>query len=97
MSNPQCAAGNAPADRRLAPEQCQTTLERDFPRVLMAIQAMWGFPELNSYFYKLTMDERGKRHGFPEEVWDDIHLLWNLHQSFVPDPGPQFSRGLSCV
>lgn len=63
----------------------QTTLERDFQRVLIAIQAMWGYPELNAYFHKLTMCDRRGREGFPPDVWEDIHLLWSLHQTLVPD------------
>jgi hypothetical protein len=74
--------------RAPANDPYQTTLERDFQRVLIAIQSMWGYPELNTYFYKLTMDHRGERTGFPPDVWDDIHLLWSLHQTFVPDASP---------
>ncbi len=63
----------------------QTALEKDFPRVLDAIQAMWGYRELNAYFRKLTIDERGDRAGFPTEVWDDIYMLLYLHQQIVPE------------
>lgn len=66
-----------------------TTLERDYQRVLTAIQSMWGYPELNTYFYKLTMDDRGRRTGFPQDVWEDIHMLWSLHQTIVPDTSPR--------
>ncbi|CAN5469652.1 hypothetical protein BH11PSE11_BH11PSE11_04650 [soil metagenome] len=61
-----------------------TTLEKDYPRVIQAITAMWGFPELNLYFDKLTIDERGDREGFPPDVWDDIYTLQNLHHQLVP-------------
>jgi hypothetical protein len=77
------------AQRRApANDPYQTTLERDYQRVLIAIQSMWGYPELNVYFYKLTMDDRGQRAGFPQDVWDDIDLLWSLHQTIVPDTSP---------
>lgn len=62
-----------------------TRMEREFPHVLAAIQSMWGYPELNLYFSKLTLNERGKREGFPAEVWDDIHLLWQIHLTIIPD------------
>jgi hypothetical protein len=50
---------------------------------------MWGYPELNIYFCKLTMSDRDQRAGFPPDVWEDIHLLWTLHQSIAPDTTPQ--------
>ena len=62
------------------------SLETDYPRVLQAIQAMWGYKELNAYFRRLTIDERGDRDGFPPEVWEEIYLLLYLHQEIVPDP-----------
>lgn len=67
-------------------EQYQTALETQFPHILSAIQALWGFKELNTYFTKLTIDERGGRAGFPPEVWDDIHTLLRLHQELLPEP-----------
>jgi len=60
-------------------------MECGFPHILTAIQSMWGYPELNLYFSKLTLSGRDKRAGFPAEIWDDIHLLWQIHQTFVPD------------
>lgn len=64
----------------------QTALEKDFPRILVAVQAMWGYPELNIYFRKLTLDSRGDRGGFPKEVWEEIFALLYLHQVIVPEP-----------
>lgn len=80
------------ADKRPAPaakppslDLFQTNLEKNYPRVLEAIQSMWGYKELNQYFRKLTMDERGDRAGFPEDVWDDLYTLLRLHQEIVPE------------
>jgi hypothetical protein len=64
----------------------QTALEKDFPRILTAIQSLWGYPELNAYFRKLTLDNRGDREGFPKEVWEEIFALLHLHQMIVPEP-----------
>ncbi|OGB24174.1 MAG: hypothetical protein A3I66_11195 [Burkholderiales bacterium RIFCSPLOWO2_02_FULL_57_36] len=61
-------------------------MEKDFPRILAAIQSLWGYPELNSYFRKLTLDSRGDREGFPKEVWEEIFTLLYLHQIIVPEP-----------
>lgn len=67
-------------------EQCMCALETQFPHILSAIQALWGFRELNTYFTKLTLDERGNRAGFPPEVWDDLHVLLRIHQELMPEP-----------
>lgn len=67
-------------------EQYQTPLETQFPHILSAIQALWGFKELNAYFSKLMLDERGTRAGFPPDVWDDINTLLRLHQELMPEP-----------
>lgn len=63
-----------------------TALEAQFPYILATIQALWGFKELNTYFTKLTLDERVNRPGFPPEVWEEIHTLLCLHQEIVPEP-----------
>ena len=61
------------------------SLDKDYPRVYQAIQAMWGFKELNEYFRKRTLDERGNREGFPPEVWEEIYLLMRIHEIIVPE------------
>lgn len=60
-------------------------LESGFPRVMQAIEALWGFKELNEYFRKLMIDERGDRHGFPKEVWEEIDMLQHIHEELFPD------------
>lgn len=77
---------NSSAQESSPQEQCQSALEVQFPHILSAIQALWGFRELGTYFTKLTLDERGNRAGFPPEVWDEIHMLLRIHQELVPEP-----------
>jgi hypothetical protein len=67
------------------PKTDQTPLEKLFPQILSAIQAMWGYPELNLYFTKLTIDDRGDRAGFPAEVWEELYLLMALHLAAFPE------------
>ncbi|HCY64775.1 MAG TPA: hypothetical protein DHV59_18525 [Oxalobacteraceae bacterium] len=81
---PAMAEPASRGDGRPVPVQC--ALEVQFPHILSAIQALWGFKELNTYFTKLTIDERGGRAGFPPEVWDEIHTLLRLHQEILPEP-----------
>lgn len=61
-----------------------TILERHFPHVVTALQKLWGHPELEIYFQRLTMDDRGSRKGFPEEAWGEIYFLMALHQAAFP-------------
>ena len=68
-----------------APDSYISALETHFPNILDTIQTMWGYKELNLYFHKLTIDERGDREGFPPAVWDEIHTLASLHRQVVPE------------
>lgn len=77
-------AAAATAQSAALSEQCQTPLEKFFPNILIAIQTMWGYPELNVYLTKLTIDNRGGREGFPPEVWDDLYLVMRLHHDVFP-------------
>lgn len=79
-------AASEPMEASTPIQQVLCALEIQFPHILSAIQAMWGFRELNMYFTKLTLDERGNRAGFPSDVWDEIHTLLRLHQELVPEP-----------
>ena len=51
-------------------------LERDFPRVMTAIMALWGSAMCAEYLRSLIMMNAGeKRQGFPMEVIEDLLLL----------------------
>ena len=71
--------------RTMTDDTYRSELEIGFPRVLQAIEALWGFRELNDYFRKLMIDERGDRVGFPPEAWEEIDLLQHIHQDLYPD------------
>jgi len=86
MGGKPAAVGQLAVGQPPSAVQYQTALEKDFPRILAAIQSLWGYPELNSYFRKLTLDSRGDREGFPKEVWEEIFTLLYLHQIIVPEP-----------
>jgi hypothetical protein len=86
VSNKSASSLHARGIRVRAADLYKSDLEMKYPNILTAIQSMWGYKELNTYFSKLTMDDRGGREGFPPEVWDEIHLLLKLHQEIVPEP-----------
>ncbi len=77
----------ASAEKLRAPvvDPYPTVLEAKYPRILDTIQTMWGFQELNGFFRKLTIDDRGGRQGFPPEAWEEIQTLWSLHLILVPE------------
>lgn len=63
----------------------KSALESGFPRVLQAIEALWGYKELNEYFRKLMINESGERAGFPREAWEEIDMLQHIHEELFPD------------
>lgn len=66
-----------------------STIETRFPRISSAIQLLWGHPEMDIYFQKLVVDERGDREGFPPDVMSDILFLATLHKSSFRFEAPQ--------
>jgi len=71
--------------RTAAEDEYRSELEVGFPRVIQAIEALWGFRELNDYFRKLMINEGGDRMGFPPAAWEEIDLLHHIHQELFPD------------
>ncbi len=61
-----------------------TALEEKFPRVTSAITLLWGNPEMETYFKRITVDDRGDREGFPPDVMSDILFLATLHGDAYP-------------
>lgn len=59
-------------------------LEAGYPRILEAIISMWGHQEMNTYFQRLSIDDRGGRQGFPPEVWAEVRTLQDIHLLIVP-------------
>jgi tankyrase len=52
-----------------------SSLERDFERILIKIEALWDTPQIHDYFSDLLIDKRGGRKGFPPDVLADIIRL----------------------
>ncbi len=65
-----------------------TILESKYPRIMENIIVLWGFQEMNEFFRKLILDDRGDRQGFPPEAWDELNALSTLHLILVPDNKP---------
>lgn len=54
-------------------------VEAGFPRIAESIRELWGTPELDRYFDRLLIDERGDRAGFPPEVVQALLALSQQH------------------
>jgi hypothetical protein len=63
-------------------------LEKQFPRILESIVALWSDIGLRPYFDKLVIDERAgdgpPRQGFPPEVMEEIMLLASVNRLLHP-------------
>lgn len=61
------------------PEQF-SVLEVLFPHVVQRLLRCWGNTEAFAVVHHdLVIDDRGGRAGWPEEVWDDLVLLQQVH------------------
>lgn len=54
-------------------------LERKYPRIIEHVVELWNKDALDHYLNDLMIDDRGNRHGFPEEIASEILFLRALH------------------
>jgi hypothetical protein len=75
----------------------KTELEANFARIASQITLLWGYPEMDTFFSKLWIDDRGNRAGFPKPVMEDLMFLASLHHAAYPQnpTTPYVNRGLS--
>jgi hypothetical protein len=75
----------------------KTELEAQFARIASQITLLWGYPEMDRFFSKLWIDDRGNRAGFPRPVMEDLMFLAALHNTAYPQnpTTPYAPRGLS--
>ena len=55
-----------------------SALEQQFPRILEEFVKRWHTPVFEPFCNKLIVDERGARKGFPQDVFDEILMLYWL-------------------
>jgi tankyrase len=67
-------------------------IEEKYPRICQQLALMWGHPELEKWFEKMWIDDRGTRQGFPPEVMSELMFVSSLHQVAYPTLGPQFAN-----
>ncbi len=60
------------------PEAYMSDLEKEYPRIVEKLVAMWPDPDCGTYLQNLTFDERGDRAGFSREIAAEIMLLHSL-------------------
>jgi hypothetical protein len=56
-----------------------SALERGFPSVAALLLRVWRRPEINHAFRTLLLDKRGMVRQWPQEVWDELVLLRDVH------------------
>ena len=57
-----------------------SVLEVNFPHVAVRLLKCWGNTEAFAVVHRnLVIDDRGNRAGWPEQVWDDLVLLQQVH------------------
>jgi hypothetical protein len=68
-------------------------IKRDFPRVAVVIEMLWGTPELDRYLEKWIVTARDDREGFPKPVLETLLTLFNQHsnQFKFAHPGDKWS------
>ena len=62
------------------PYQPFPVVAQHYPRIAQAIRQLWGTPEMDRFFNRMLIDERGNRAGFPPEVVKALLALSQLHQ-----------------
>lgn len=55
-----------------------------YSRISRSIDAMWGTPELDSYFSSIMISDREGRDGFPPDVFEAILSLYGIHTKDIP-------------
>jgi type II secretory ATPase GspE/PulE/Tfp pilus assembly ATPase PilB-like protein len=78
----QCSKlGGAMAMYGVEPAQ----MEASFPNLLRAIDAGWGADDCLHYIDSLLFSTRPNRHGFPNEVIDELLLIKNIYEITFPN------------
>ena len=74
-------------------ELLQKIEHQNFKRISDAINILWGYKECDDYFYKLIINDREDRAGFPHEVLSALLKLHDIHsQEFkFNEPKDKFS------
>jgi len=60
-----------------------SVLEAQYPDIVQAITLLWGYPEMNTYFAKLWLDDGSGRPLAPEAM-SELMLLAAVHQWLTP-------------
>jgi hypothetical protein len=60
-----------------------SVLEAQHPDIVQAITLLWGYPEMNTYFEKLWLDDGTGRPLAPEAM-SELMLLAGVHQWLTP-------------
>ena len=71
---------------KVPPYQPFPVVEEHYPRVAQVIHQLWGTPEMDAFFNRMLIDDRGNRAGFPIEVVRALLALSEQHQQAFRHP-----------
>lgn len=73
-------------------ERYPHVLEQQFPHVLQRLIALWGKPQITSYFDGLLAPPKGPGQGFPDQARREIEALRAFHdQAQLPKDSPSIA------
>ncbi len=64
-----------------------TLIEDRFPHLIEGLTKNWGKPRyFDDYFQTLVFDGRWDRNGWPEDAWEELQFLQELHRLAYAKP-----------
>ena len=58
----------------------ESTIEQRFTHVSQQLVAMWPSEACAMYIQRLVISDRGSRQGFPQDVVDDLMMLYQINE-----------------
>jgi hypothetical protein len=69
-----------------------SAIEQQFPHVSRQLVAMWPSEACALYIKRLVISDRGARQGFPQEVIDDLMMLYQINEMRCRETGVSMQR-----
>ena len=70
----------------------ESTIEQRFAHVSQQLVAMWPSEACALYIKRLVISDRGTRQGFPQEIIDDLIMLYQINEMRCREIGADSKR-----
>ncbi len=70
----------------------ESTIEQRFTHVSQQLVAMWPSDACALYIKRLVISDRGSRQGFPQEVVEDLMMLYQINEMRCRELGVNLTR-----